>query len=59
VRLSKDPAAFNHQLIEVTAFVSHGFENFTLYDPLCSGWPGVWLEYGGTAASGTMYCCGS
>lgn len=56
--LKKDPAAYNHKLIEVTAFVSHGFEDFTLFDPACSSWPRVWLEYGGTSKSGTMYCCG-
>jgi hypothetical protein len=56
--LKKDPAAYNHKLIEVTAFVSHGFEDFTLFDPACTSWPEVWLEYGGTSKSGTMYCCG-
>lgn len=56
--LKKNPLAYNHKLIEVTGFVSHGFENFTLFEPACSSYPEVWLEYGGTAASGTMYCCG-
>lgn len=57
-QLRNDPAAYNHKLIEVTGFISHGFEDFTLFDPSCSSWPNIWLEYGGTAASGTMYCCG-
>jgi hypothetical protein len=57
-QLKNDPAAFNHKLVEVTAFVSHAFEDFTLFDPTCSSWPEVWLEYGGKAKSGTMYCCG-
>jgi ferredoxin-thioredoxin reductase catalytic subunit len=56
--LKKDPGLYNHKLVEVTGFVSHGFENFTLFDPTCPEWPDTWLEYGGTAASGTMYCCG-
>jgi hypothetical protein len=56
--LQKDPAAYNHKLIEVTGFISRGFENFTIFDPECKSWPAIWLEYGGTAASGTMYCCG-
>jgi hypothetical protein len=56
--LQKDVDAFNHKLIEVTAFVSHGFEDFTLFDPTCNTWPAVWLEYGGKRNSGTMYCCG-
>jgi hypothetical protein len=56
--LQKDMDAYNHKLIEVTAFVSHGFEDFTLFDPTCNSWPAVWLEYGGKRNSGTMYCCG-
>jgi hypothetical protein len=56
--LKKNPAAYNHKLVEVTEFVSYGFENFSLFDPNCSDWPDVWLEYGGLAASGTIYCCG-
>lgn len=57
-QLKKDPAAYNHKLIQVTSFVSHGFEDFALFEPGCPAWPGVWLEYGGATASGTMYCCG-
>jgi len=57
-QLKDDPAAYNHKLVQVTGFISHGFEDFTLFDPTCPPWPGIWLEYGGTAASGTMYCCG-
>jgi|ERR1039458_3121934 hypothetical protein len=57
-QLKNDPPAFNHKLVEVTAFVSHDFEDFTVFDPNCSSWPEVWLEYGGKVRSGTMYCCG-
>jgi hypothetical protein len=57
-QLKDNPGAYNHKLIEVTGFLSHGFEDFTLFDFGCSSWPGIWLEYGGTVASGTMYCCG-
>jgi len=57
-QLKSDPASYNHKLVELTSFVSHGFEDFTLFDPTCPTWPDVWLEYGGTVASGTMYCCG-
>ena len=56
--LTNDPLAYNHKLIDVTGFVSHGFEDFGLFDPRCMTWPRIWLEYGGTTASGTMYCCG-
>jgi hypothetical protein len=57
-QLRNAPPTYNHKLIEVTAFVSHDFEDFTVFDPTCPSWPGVWLEYGGTSKSGTMYCCG-
>src|SRR5215470_625978 len=57
-KLKSDPAAYNHKLVQVTGFISHGFEDFTLFDPSCPPWLAVWLEYGGTAASGTIYCCG-
>jgi hypothetical protein len=57
-QLKSDPPAFNHKLIEVDAFVSHDFEDFTIFDPACSEWPDVWLEYGGKAKSDTIYCCG-
>jgi hypothetical protein len=57
--LKNDPAAYNHKLVEIKGFVSHGFEDFTLFDPNCSYSPNIWLEYGGTVASGTVYCCGS
>ena len=56
--LQNNPAAYDHKLIRVTGFVSYGFEDFTFFDPACSAWPYIWLEYGGTAAAGTMYCCG-
>jgi len=57
-QLKNDPKAYNQKLVEVTGFVSHGFENFHIFDPACESWPDPWLEYGGTTASGTMYCCG-
>jgi hypothetical protein len=53
--LMTSPAAYNHREIEVTGFVSHGFEDFTLFDPNCRSYPPVWLEYGGRVSSGTMY----
>jgi len=56
--LSGDPAAYNHQEIRVTAFVAHGFENFSLTDPTCKtqGFS-IWVMYGGKAQSDTVYCC--
>src|SRR2546428_792104 len=52
-QLKNDPAAYNHILVQVTGFISHGFENFTLFDPGCQSVTSVWLEYGGTAAAPT------
>jgi hypothetical protein len=56
--LKADPPSYNHKLVEVEGFVSHGFEDFTLFDPACGDSIGIWLEYGGTQKSNTMYCCG-
>lgn len=56
--LKKNPGAFNHKLVKLTGFVSHGFEDFGVYDPECANWPQIWLEYGGSRNSDTMYCCG-
>src|ERR1700683_5039854 len=58
-QLESDPAAFNHHLVEITAFASRGFEDFTLFDPTCSSARAVWLEYGGTRDAGAMGSCGS
>jgi hypothetical protein len=57
-QLRQNPAAFNHKLVQVESFVSHDFEDFSLFDPSCHSEQGIWLEYGGKAKSDTMYCCG-
>jgi hypothetical protein len=57
-QLKSDPASFNHKLVRITSFMSHGFEDFSLQDPMCGSWFDIWLEYGGKSASGTVYCCG-
>jgi hypothetical protein len=56
--LSRDPATHNHELVRLTAFVTHGFEDFHIADPTChtQGFS-VWVMYGGKAQSGTAYCC--
>ena len=56
--LKADPPSYNHRLIRISGFVSHAFEDFTIFDPNCPSWPDIWLEYGGKSKSGTMYCCG-
>jgi hypothetical protein len=57
-QIKNDPAKYNHRLVEITGFISHGFEDFAISDPACPSWPAVWLEYGGMRSSNTMYCCG-
>ena len=54
-QLQADPPSYNHKLVELQAFVSWGFEDFTLFDPACYNYPEVWLEYGGIENSGTIY----
>jgi len=58
-QLKKKPERYNQKLVEVVGFVSHDFEDFTLFDPECPSRYDIWLEYGGVVASGTVYCCGS
>lgn len=51
---------FDRKLVELTTFVTHGFENFSVFDPECKvDFQDIWLEYGGTLNSGTVYCCGT
>ena len=56
-QVKANPPAYNHKLVRLTGFVSHDFEDFTFFDPSCPESPWVWLEYGGTTGSGTVYCC--
>jgi hypothetical protein len=56
--LKRDIGAYNHALLEVTGFVSHGFEDFSFFDPKCLASDPIWLEYGGKRNSDTVYCCG-
>jgi len=55
------PENFLRKLIQVTATASHGFEDSMVEDSRCpwpKGGPGVWMDYGGTRSTDTMYCCG-
>ncbi len=52
--LQADPAAYNHNMIDVRAVVSHGFDDLTLSDPQCPPRSGIWLEYGGLVNSETV-----
>ena len=55
--LQAQPAAYDHKLIDISGTVSHGFEDFQLSDRTCGKPFGLWLEFGGKATSGTIYCC--
>jgi hypothetical protein len=57
-QLKRDPSAYNHKLVEVKAFFTHGFEDSAMFDPDCASFPQVWVEFGGRVKTGTMYCCG-
>jgi hypothetical protein len=56
------PEKFQHAYVEFTAVATHGFEDSMVEDRDClwavSKNPGVWMEFGGTASTATMYCCG-
>ncbi len=55
------PEKFLHKLIEITATASHGFEDSMVEDGQCpwpKGGPGIWMEYGGTRSTDTMYAGG-
>jgi hypothetical protein len=56
--LLKDPGAYNHKLLEVTGFVTRGFEDSLLFDPACDSRFSIWVDVGGKGGTGIMYCCG-
>lgn len=58
-RLQADPAGYNRKFVEIGGLVKHGFEEFVLSDSKCSGGLSIWLEYGGSVNSDTVYCCGT
>jgi hypothetical protein len=58
--LAANPDFFNHRLIQISGFVSHGFEDFAFSDPDCEPAEdkfSLWLMFGGKTQSGTIYCC--
>lgn len=58
-QVAKSPGTFNRKQVEVAAFVSHGFEDSSIFEAGCGErYSGIWMEYGGTASTSTMYCCG-
>ncbi len=56
------PENFQHKLVEFRATASRGFED-SMVEELSYPWPkngnpGVWMDFGGTRSTETMYCCG-
>jgi len=56
--LQKEPQAWNHKLVRVNGYATHGYEESSLVDPTCNsyvqGTP-IWMEYGGLFSTGTTY----
>jgi hypothetical protein len=49
------PSDWNRKLVQITGFASHGFEDSTFWLPECGDrYGGIWMEYGGSRATGTM-----
>ena len=55
--LMRDRPKYDHKRVQLRALISHGFEDFSLFDPMCEADGPIWLEYGGSEGSGTIYCC--
>jgi len=61
--IKSHPEKFEHVYVEFTAIATHGFEDSMVESHDCiwavNGNPGVWMEFGGTVGTETMYCCGT
>ena len=55
--MSKKPDGWDHVRVRLTAVATQDFENFSLTDPACGDAALIWLTYGGSVSSGTIYCC--
>ena len=56
--LRNNPERWDHKLIRVAAYVTHGYEESSIVDPACGDYRDgseVWMEYGGQIGSDTMY----
>jgi hypothetical protein len=53
-QLLADRKAWDHKLVEVSGFASHGFEDSSFSDPDCPSRFELWMEYGGKGSTGTM-----
>jgi hypothetical protein len=45
---------WDHKLVQLSGFASHGFEDSNFSDPACGRYGGLWMEYGGKLRTGTM-----
>jgi hypothetical protein len=52
--LIDDPEKYDHQLVQLSGTIDHGFEGFVISDRRCSS-DAIWLEYGGAHGSGTVF----
>lgn len=56
--LQKEPQKWNHKLVRVSGYATHGYEESSLVDPKCNGYvegTPIWMEYGGRVGTGTIY----
>src|SRR4030095_514256 len=58
-QLAADPAKYNQKLVKVTAFLSHGFEDSSLFDPSCLPQFSIWYDFGGKRSTGALYPSGA
>lgn len=59
-QLLRDRKAWDHKLVEVSGFASHGFEDSSFSDPECPDrYGGLWMEYGGELTTGTVSTAGN
>jgi hypothetical protein len=51
--LLKNPKTYDGRRIEIRGKISLDMEDFTIYDPSCNTWPGLWLMFGGDVSTPT------
>ncbi len=54
-QLSENRLLYNQRQVQVTGFMTRGFEDSSLFDVGCQSWPSIWVEYGGTAKSPEVF----
>ncbi len=55
--LKEYPEKFDKKFVQLTGFVSRGFEDSYLFAPECDSSHSIWVETGGKTGSGVIYCC--